>query len=359
VRAVIISHLYQDPGNRGKLRAIAGQDCSLVAAVPAGVAETVAGVRIVPIPATGGPEPGAFRWDARALRRLFTDIRPDIVQIEEEPVTQSSAAAAAEAGRLQIPVVLFSWESLPRRKSFLEKRRATASFKAARACIAGNTLAADLLRAELPDTPIAVMPQLGVTARPPRERAPGDVLSIGFVGRLLPERGVDGLLRACASIMGPWTLTVAGTGPEQEPLEALAQRLGLASRIRWLGGISRADIEALLPNLDCLVLPSRSTGDWVERWSPVLLDAMACGVVPVVNEGGALASVVEDVGKVVGDDESLGLALQTLLAYPDERLRLGAAARQRVLERYVDSALAEQTVALWRQVLASVPRPAA
>jgi len=61
---------------------------------------------------------------------------------------------------------------------------------------------------------------------------------------------------------------------------------------------------------------------------------------------------VEGVGKVVGDEESLGVALQTLLAYPDERLRLGAAARQRVLERYVDSALAEQTIALWRQVLA-------
>jgi len=352
VRAVLVSHLYLDPGTRGKLRAIAGQDCSLVAAVPGGVAETFAGVRIAPIPATGGPEPGSLRWETRALRRLFTDVRPDIIQIEEEPVSQGSSAAASEAARLNIPVVVFSWESLPRRKSFLEKRRMSTSLKAAGACIAGNTLAADLLREELPTTPIAVMPQLGVTARPPRDRAPGDVLSIGFAGRLLPQRGVDSLLRACASIMGPWTLSVAGTGPEQESLEAQAQRLGLASRIRWLGGIPRADVEALLPGLDCLVLPSRRTDDWVERWSPVLLDAMACGVVPVVNEGGALASVVEGVGKVVGDEESLGVALQTLLAYPDERLRLGAAARQRVLERYVDSALAEQTIALWRQVLA-------
>lgn len=355
MRAVIVSHLYLDPGNRGKLRAIAGQDCSVVAAVPGGVAETVAGVGIAPIPATGGPEPTTLRWESRAFRRLFTDLRPDIVQVEEEPVTQGAAAAAAEAARLHIPVVLFSWESLLRRRSFLEKRRMAASLKAARAVIAGNTLAADLLRSELPGIPIAVMPQVGVTARPPRDRAPGNVLSIGFAGRLLPERGVDGLLRACATIMGPWTLTVAGTGPEQETLEAQAQRLGLASRIRWLGGISRAEVEALLPGLDCLVLPSRRTADWVERWSPVLLDAMACGVVPVVNAEGALASVVEGAGKVVADEESLGEALQTLLAYPDERLRLGGAARQRVLERYVDSALAEQTVALWRQVLARRP----
>lgn len=353
MRAIILSHLYLDPAQRGKLRALAGQGSTVVVAVPGGVAGEDAGIRLAPIPVRGDPaEPEALRWNRRAIRRLLTEFRPDVLQIEEEPATPAAATAAAEAARLGIPVVLFTWESLPGRRGFAERRRAAASLAAARGGIGGNVLAADLLQTQRPGIPVVTIPQLGVAPPPPPvEKTPGPALAIGYVGRLIPERGVDMLLRGCAMVMGHWTLTVAGTGPEQEPLEELAQRLGLASRIRWLGGVSRAEVEALWPSLDCLVIPSRQTGDWAERWSPVLVDAMARGVVPVVTEGSTLHAVVEEAGRAVKDEESLGMALQGLLAYPEERRRLSAAARQRVLERYVDSALAEQTLALWRRVV--------
>jgi glycosyltransferase involved in cell wall biosynthesis len=357
VRAIILSHVYVDSDRRGKLRALAGQGAAIVAAVPGGMAEEDAGVRLAPIPVRGNPEhPESLRWNPRALRRLFADARPDIVQIEEEPDSRLAALASAEALRLGVPTVLFSWDSVARRRSFVARRRAAISFKAARAGIGGNANAAERLHLELPGVPIASMPQLGVAPPAPVERAAHDTLQIGYVGRLLPERAIDLLLRACSMIMGSWILTVAGTGPEQEELELLAQRLGLASRIRWLGGISRAEVEALWPALDCLVLPGRKRGEWVERWSTVLVDAMAHGVVPVVMEDSILHAVVGSAGKTAKDEESLGMALQNLLAMPEERRQLSAAARQRVLEHYVDAAIAEQTMALWRQVLA---RPSA
>lgn len=356
MRAIILSHLYLDPDRRGKLRALAGQGAMLVAAIPGGVTGEDGGVRLAPIPAAGDPErPESLRWSKSALRRLFADVRPDVVQIEEEPDTQAAAAAAAEAMRLDVPVVLFSWDGGMKRRGFRQRRRETVSFRAARAGIGGNAVAAERLRTELARVPIASMPQLGVAPPAPIERVRSESLAVGYVGRLLPERAVDMLLRACSLLMGTWTLTIAGTGPEQEELELLAQRLGLASRIRWLGGIGRAEIDALWPGLDCLVLPARRSGEWVERWSTVLVDAMACGVVPVVMEGGILHAVVGDAGKTVQDEESLAEVLQGLKAFPEERERLGAAARQRVLEHYVDAALAEQTLALWRQVVASRP----
>jgi len=200
---------------------------------------------------------------------------------------------------------------------------------------------------------VATLPQFGVDP-PPHLIRPGQAgLAIGYVGRLLPERGVDDLLRACATIMGPWTLTIAGTGPEQEALEALAQRLGLASRIRWLGGIDRTAIAALWPQLDCLAFPSRPSATWTERWSPVLVDAMAHGVVPLVSSGGGLTGVVEGAGLVADGVEAMGEALQALRAYPEERAHRGAMARQRVLDRYIDTAVARETMALWREVLAA------
>jgi len=352
VRSLILSHVYLDPDRRGKLRALAGQGATVVAAVPGGDAAEDAGVRLAPISVKGDPgQPGTLRWNQRDLRRLLAEARPEIVQIEEEPDSQAAAAASAEALRLEVPTVLFSWESGSRPRGYLDRRRAAASFKAARAGIGGNALASARLRDELPGRPVVSLPQLGVAPPAPVEHPPHDELAIGYVGRLLPERAVDLLLRACAMLMGGWTLTVAGTGPEQEELELLAQRLGLASRIRWLGGISRSEVEALWPMLDCLVLPGRKSGELLERWSTVLVDAMAHGVVPLVMEDSILHAVVGTAGKTVVDEESLGMALQSLLALPEERRARSAAARQRVLENYVDAAIAEQTMALWRQVL--------
>jgi glycosyltransferase involved in cell wall biosynthesis len=62
--------------------------------------------------------------------------------------------------------------------------------------------------------------------------------------------------------------------------------------------------------------------------------------------------VVEGAGVVADGVEAMGEALQELRAFPEERQRRGAAVRQRVLDRYTDAALARETMALWREVLA-------
>ncbi|HLB55373.1 MAG TPA: glycosyltransferase [Gemmatimonadales bacterium] len=357
MRAIVLSHLYLDPDRRGKLRALAGLGVAVAAAVPGGVAGEDHGVRMVPVASSGDPgEPESIEWSARALRRLITDFRPDLIQVEEEPGTRVSAKAAAEATRLGIPLVLFSQSRGPA-PSLGRRRRAARAFRAARAAIGGNPFAVQCLREALPGRPVVLMAQTGVSLPPPVERPRREDLCIGYVGRLLPDRRVDALLRSCAMLMGTWNLTIAGTGPEQEALELLAQRLGLASRVRWLGGVGRAQIEALWPELDCLVLPAGPEAGGSERWSTILIEAMARGVIPVVMEGGIPAAIVGAAGTVTRDNESLGVALQTLLAYPEERPRLTAAARQRVLDHFVDAALADQTLKLWQHILSAPPIP--
>ena len=110
MRAIIVSHAYVPRPNRGKLHALTTLGCAVAAAVPArwadprgsGVVETGwdddAGVRIVPIPVRGDlADPADVRWDGRALRRLFRDFRPDVVQVEEEPWSSAAARVVAEA----------------------------------------------------------------------------------------------------------------------------------------------------------------------------------------------------------------------------------------------------------------------
>jgi len=356
VRTIILSHLYLDPDRRGKLRALAGMGVSLTVAVPGGGTTEDAGVRLVSIPAKGNPADPSCRWSRKAIRALLTDRRPDLIQIEEEPWSGAAVQASIEAARLQVPVV-FCCQEARRVDGFFSRRRARRALRSARGAIAGNSLAVEQLRSALPRVPVIELPQFGVALPPPTERPPREVLSLGYIGRLLPDRGVDRLLRACATLLGGWTLTVAGTGPEQENLELLAQRLGLASRVGWLGGVTRVEVEALWEQLEILVIPADPAADGAERWSAILVEAMARGVIPVVMEGGIPASIVGAAGKPARDDEALEVILQTLRAYPADRTRLAAAARQRVLDRFVDSALASRTLEFWEKIL-TVPEAA-
>jgi glycosyltransferase involved in cell wall biosynthesis len=354
VRALLISHFYSDPEHRGKLRALAGQGVDLLVAIPGGAAGLDSGVRLTPIPASGDPEtPEMLRWNTPAIRRVISDFHPDVIQVEESAGSAVAAAVASTARRIGIPYVLFSWDSLPRRRGLLELRRYRSALRHAAGVVGGNRIALALLKEQAPSALSEVLPQTGISPAAPALRGAGRRgLGLGFIGRLVPERGAETLLLACGQLLGPWTLTVVGTGPEQEPLEALAQRLGLASRIRWLGGIPKSELEAVWNDLDCLVVPSRETSTWVERTSPVLLDAMARGVVPVVTRTGALPEIVGDAGIVVDDVETLTMALQELVAEPERLGPIGRRARQRILEEYVDSAVALRTLAFWGQVVA-------
>jgi len=365
VRAVIVSHVYANPASRGKLHALVGQGAAVAVAVPArwtppGSSESIEtpfaednGVRIVPIP-TSGREPGGApaAWRSGALRRLLTDFRPDVVQVEEEPTTRVAAGVTRLARQLKIPALAFSADSLRRTFPLLPRLRRGRTLTRASGVVGGNAVATELVRREFPALVAQSIPQLGLPV--PRALAvePHDPLAIGFVGRLVPERGLDVLLKACVRLYGAWTLTVAGTGPEQEELEALAERLGIASRVTWLGGVPRAELATLWPRLDCLVVPSRTTAEWVETYPTQALEAMGHGVTVVASDSGALPESVGKAGLIFGDGHPDGLteALARLMEDEALRERLAAEGRRRVIAEYVDDAIARKTLAFWRTV---------
>jgi glycosyltransferase involved in cell wall biosynthesis len=178
-------------------------------------------------------------------------------------------------------------------------------------------------------------------------------LALGFVGRLIHEKGLDLLFRAAVKLVGRWTLTVVGTGPAQEELEALAERLGIAGRVTWLGALPRVAVDQVWPRLDVVVVPSRNTPRWVEAVPRAALDAMAHGVAVIGSTGGALPETIGDSGLVLPEEDvgALADALQRLHDDPAEVQRLGLAGRRRVMDLYTDTAVAERTLAFWRELL--------
>ena len=160
------------------------------------------------------------------------------------------------------------------------------------------------------------------------------------------------LFLACVTLPCSWSIRVMGTGPDQESLEHLAERLGIASRVTWHGGLPRSARQAIWPEVDCIAVPSRRTTDWVEARTPMLLEAMSHGVAVVGADTGSLPEVIADAGIVVPerDVDALNEALERFSA-PRLRHEFGRAARQRVIQHYSPTAIAKQTAEGWTRFL--------
>ena len=158
---------------------------------------------------------------------------------------------------------------------------------------------------------------------------PAGAFVVAAVGRLVPVKGFDVLLRALPAVLAavPDTqVVVVGEGPERSALTALAERLGVAGRMR-LDGPS-AEVTATLAAADVLAAPSRNEG-----MGRALVEAMALGV-PVVGAAvGGIPCVVGDgeAGRLVPPDDPAALAAALIELGRDVGLRakLSGAARGR------------------------------
>ncbi len=175
---------------------------------------------------------------------------------------------------------------------------------------------------------------------------------LGIVGRLVPVKDHPTLFQALRFLgegNGSPHLIVVGDGEQREGLEQLAHRLGLASRIHFLGW--RDDLEAILGDLDVVICCSRNEG------TPVaLIEAMAAGVPVLSTDVGGVGDLVDHgrTGWLVppGDPAALAHGLRALLVDPALRARLAASGRSVALARHDLKGLIHRIEALYSAVMA-------
>ncbi len=174
-----------------------------------------------------------------------------------------------------------------------------------------------------------------------------------FVGRLVPYKGLDVLLRAVVGT--DLRMVIAGDGPVRPTLEREIERLGLADQVVLVGGIADSDLPLYHQAADYFVLPSNTPA---EMFGVVMAEAMACGK-PVVST--ALPTGVREVNAagVTGlevapnDHEALRAAMLELEGNPELRTRFGAAGRARVEERFSLRDMISSHVALCEEIAAA------
>jgi len=291
------------------------------------------------------------------LGRLIRAISPDIVHIDEEPYNLATWHALRLARRRHARSLWFSWQNLNR--SYPLPFRLIERYNLAYAdyAIVGSEGSALVWRQKGYSGPMSVIPQFGVAPDLfyPRQEisSTGRSFVFGFVGRLVPEKGVDLLLRALAGVAGSWRLMIAGTGPERQGLEALVQRLGLQDRVSFEGHITSLRMPAFYRGLDALVVPSRSRPNWAEQFGRVLIEGMASGVAVIGSNCGEIPNVVGDCGLIFAEDDELDLrgCLERVMWDSELRTHLVRCGRERVLAQFTQSQIARQTVDVYRRML--------
>lgn len=290
----------------------------------------------------------------RGLVSLLRDRRIDVVHSHEFTMGVYGGFAA---NSLSLPHVITMHGS----RYYAERWRRRAALRWAasqsRALIGVSDATADDLRRTLPSVAdrVCVVPN-GIpfvsgnraSARASLGLGDGNRLILS-VGNLYPVKGHDVLLRALALIAGDsaasaWSVAIAGRGDAESSLRQLANELGIAERVQFLG--LRSDVPDLLAAADLFVLPSRSEG-----LPLALIEAMGASLPIVSTDVGGIAEVVaRDVEARLVRPENpaeLALALTDLIGDPERRQALGRAARERAIMTYGVASMVDRYEALY------------
>jgi len=185
----------------------------------------------------------------------------------------------------------------------------------------------------------------------PEEESSPNALTLLSVGNLIPIKGHESLIRACAAISGEFSslvLEIIGEGPERQRLQALAQQLGIADRVRFRGRQSRQQVADAMRRCTVFALPSRYEG-----LGCVYLEAMAAAKPIIGCRGQGIAEIVQhgSNGFLVGaeNDRELSLALDMLLKDANRRENVGRAARETILEGLTLEHQAERLARIYQE----------
>ena len=183
-----------------------------------------------------------------------------------------------------------------------------------------------------------------------RDAGADDAVLLTWVGRLVPIKRVDVLLRALAratAVNGRIRLAVVGDGELRGELEQLAVQLGIADRV-WFAGY-RGDMTPVAAASDLAVLSSDNEGTPVS-----LIEAAAAATPSVATRVGGVPDVVRpETGIVVpaADSDALGDAMAALASDADRRKEMGARAREHVRTRYSVERLIEDIDQLYSELI--------
>lgn len=300
-----------------------------------------------------------FAYDPRPIIGALRQFKPDIIDMNAEPYSVVGAEVLTLRNWFapRVPLVMGTSQNIFHRYPppfNLFERRSLKQVAAAYGC---SATVRDLLIEKGFRKTIRVIP-FGVNLTEykfcDRLVRQTKTLTIGFVGRMLPGKGLNILADALERISSDdWKLLVVGNGPEREPFTQKLRELNLIQRAQFTGAVNYDRMPELFQQIDLLIVPTQTTPRIREQFGRVIVEAMASGVPVIGSTCGAIPEVIDKAGVVFpeGDAEALATAIQRLLSGEDLRAELARAGRERVEQHYSWERVAGQMYELFREVL--------
>jgi glycosyltransferase involved in cell wall biosynthesis len=184
----------------------------------------------------------------------------------------------------------------------------------------------------------------------PQPKNPDRPVQLVTMARLIPRKGLDLLINACAELQNrqrDFRCHIIGEGPEEEPLKELARKRNLLDRVLFHGRLEREQVKNLLPQCDIFVLPS-----YAEGMSNAALEAMACGLPLVLSDTGGTQELIQSNGVIFqpGNQYALNQKLLDLVQHPRKIELLGEQSRRHA-QNFTWRRVAEQYHALYLEVM--------
>ena len=370
LRVLFISHTYVIGVNQGKLDAIAATGVEVGLLAPSNwkarewrrtfdLEKPYPRLQLYSAPVLFAGRVGAYFYPPWAITKALNDFRPDLVQVEQEVFSLSAFEIALWARLMSKPLVIFCWENMDRHLSFLRRFCCQVVLDTVQLIIAGNHEAVDVLRHWGYSGPIEVMPQMGVDRSlfTPRLRSLRDnKFCIGFVGRLVHQKGIDVLFAATHHLRGRGyhlQIVLCGTGGDQEAIQHEAQKHKVADFVTWRGAVNHEQVPEEMSKFDVLVLPSRTVPEGKEQFGHVLIEAMAMGIPVIGSTCGEIPNVIGRSDLVFPEGDAAGLAaiLERMITEPAWREEIELYCITRVCQHYTHECIAERLIDLWRKIL--------
>jgi glycosyltransferase involved in cell wall biosynthesis len=293
------------------------------------------------------------------LGKIMREERPDIVHIDEEPYNLATFQAARLARKIKARSLFFTWQNLYRNYPPPFRQMELYNYRHARAALAGNREAADILKRKGYRGPVHIIPQFGFDTdiykrRAPRQpRTPGSPFTIGFLGRLVENKGLSTIIEALTMLPEYCRAVFIGNGPMRSALEEQAAHLKVSGRVTFKSAVPTYETPRVLQEMDVLVLPSLTRPNWKEQFGRVLAEAMACETPVIGSDSGEIPYVIGDAGLIFpeGDARELSRRVRLLLDDPALYETLARKGRQRVLENYTQEHIARQTYEVYLEMM--------
>jgi glycosyltransferase involved in cell wall biosynthesis len=339
--------------------------------------------RVVPVPVRFGRRIHLMRY-GRELSALLAEPW-DLVHCWEEPYV-AAAAQIARGVAPDVPLVIATFQNISKKYpppfNWIERY----SMRRADGVIAfGRTTAEVVTGKEWGRRDWGRVSLLGTETRPPTEARPRPVAVIppgvdlaqfrpdearraatlaglewsdgapvvGFIGRLVPEKGIELLMTVLDRMTTPWRTLVVGSGPLLPMVSAWGRRHG--ERVRVVATARHDEVPAYLNAMDVLCAPSRTTRRWREQFGRMLIEAFASGVAVIASTSGEMPYVVADAGLLVAEDDLPGWsrAIEMLTTDRMRRCELARRGRERAESVYSWPVVARQHLEFFELVMTS------